>query len=226
MSQLYYGVPIELDEEKNKFVNVPKFIHPFTCLIAGPTSSGKSTFVKNLIEAREEDIFPQPNRIFWFYSQWQPLYEHVHGVNFQQGIPESVDSFDPEDKTLIIIDDLMSQVNSEVVELFTKGSHHRNISVVYIVQNLFHSGKEHRTISLNSHYMVLFKNPRDSSQISHLARQIFPDKPNFLQKVYHEATSEPYGYLFIDLKQDTPESMRLRSHLFDPVTYIYVMSTY
>jgi hypothetical protein len=41
--------------------------------------------------------------------------------------------------------------------------HHRNISVMYIVQNLFHRGKHHRTIGLNAHYMVVFKNPRDVS---------------------------------------------------------------
>ena len=39
-----------------------------------------------------------------------------------------------------------------------------------LVQNLFPKNKETRTISLNAHYMVVFKNPRDKSQISHLTR--------------------------------------------------------
>jgi UDP-N-acetyl-D-mannosaminuronic acid transferase (WecB/TagA/CpsF family) len=43
-----------------------------------------------------------------------------------------------------------------------------------IVQNLFHRGKHHRTISLNAHYMVLFKNQRDVSQIMALAHQMYP----------------------------------------------------
>ena len=49
--------------------------------------------------------------------------------------------------------------DNRIVNLFTKGSHHRNLSVTYIVQNLFHQGKVKRNISLNSHYLVLFKNP-------------------------------------------------------------------
>jgi len=77
--------------------------------------------------------------------------------------------------TLLILDDLMNETNQNVTDLFTKGSHHRNLSVAYIVQNLFNNGK-HRTISLNSHYIVVFKNPRHASQIVHLAKQAYPPK--------------------------------------------------
>ena len=31
---------------------------------------------------------------------------------------------------------------------------------------------------------------------------------------YKDATSKPYGYLFVDMKQDTPETTRLRTGLF------------
>jgi len=40
---------------------------------------------------------------------------------------------------LIILDDLLNEVYSkDVRDLFTKGSHHRNGSVILITQNLFH----------------------------------------------------------------------------------------
>jgi len=64
---------------------------------------------------------------------------------------------------LVVIDDLMNETNRSVTDPFTKGSHHINISVIYIVQNLINKGKEHRTISLDSHYIVVFESPRDSS---------------------------------------------------------------
>ena len=40
---------------------------------------------------------------------------------------------------LIVIDDQMIEAGKDnrIVNLFTKGSHHRNLSVIYIVQNLF-----------------------------------------------------------------------------------------
>jgi len=67
----------------------------------------------------------------------------------------------------MVIDDHMEDAGGDerIVNLFTKGSHHRNLSVIYILQNVFHQGKGSRSISLNSHYLVHFKNPRDQLQI-------------------------------------------------------------
>jgi hypothetical protein len=75
---------------------------------------------------------------------------NVDGVDFHQGLPD-LDTLDPREKHLIILDNLMDETDQRVASLFTKKSHHRNISVMYIVQNLFHRGKHHRTISLNAH---------------------------------------------------------------------------
>ena len=52
--------------------------------------------------------------------------------------------------------------------------------VLYLTQNLFPPGKLSRTISLNSHYIVVFKNPRDSLGISTLAKQMFPGRTKYL----------------------------------------------
>ena len=96
--------------------------------------------------------------------------------------------------------------------------------MLYLVQNLFPKNKESRTISLNSQYMVVFKNPRDVSQMSHLARQMYPGRVKFVQEAFKDATAVPYGYLLVDLKQDTPEDMRLRTAIFpdDGVQYVYL----
>ena len=104
--------------------------------------------------------------------------------------------------------------DDRVTKLFTKGSHHRSLSVTYIVQNLFGKNKEQRTISLNSHYLVVFKNPRDASQVTHLAKQMYPGKTKYLQEAFKEATSIPHGYLLIDLRQETPDHLRLRTRVF------------
>ena len=69
--------------------------------------------------------------------------------------------------------------DKRIVNLFTRGSHHRNLSVIYVVQNLFHQGKGSRSRSLNSHYLVLFKNPRDKLQILTLAKQMYPGQTDF-----------------------------------------------
>ena len=103
---------------------------------------------------------------------------------------------------------------SDICDLFTEGSHHRNLSVICLLQNMYYKGKETRTMSLNTHYMVLFKNPRDSQQVSVLARQMFPRNTQYFLNSFEEATSIPFGYLVIDLKQMTPDNARLRRHVF------------
>ena len=94
--------------------------------------------------------------------------------------------------------------------------------MLYLVQNLFSNNKEHRTISLNTHYMVVFKNPRDATSMSHLARQMYPGRTKFALDAFKDATSEPHGYLLIDLKQDTSEDMRLRTCIFPDYDLQYV----
>ncbi len=113
-----------------------------------------------------------------------------------------------------------------MTDLFTKKSHHSNTSVIYLVQNLFPKHKESRTISLNAQYMLVFKNPRDASQITHLAKQMYPGRVKFVQEAFKNATTVPYGYLLVDLKQDTPEDMRLRTTILpdDAVQYVYIRS--
>ena len=98
--------------------------------------------------------------------------------------------------------------------LFTEGSHHRNLSVIYIVQNLFDKGKSHRYVSLNAQYIVLFKNPRDSSQIECLSRQIYGRLSRFLSDAYRDATKVPYGYLLLDLRPETDEQFIVRTRVF------------
>ena len=93
-----------------------------------------------------------------------------------------------------------------VVDIFTKYSHHKNLSVIYLTQNLFHQSKGQRDISLNAHYIVVFRNPRDHSQIAHFARQLYPENSKFIQEAYNDATDTPHGYILLDLKQETPES--------------------
>ena len=170
------------------------FKNPFSCLIAGPSQSGKTTFVERLIKHRNEMIFPPPKAIIWHYSELQPAYESMRDdVTFKKGVPTET-QLKSYGGNLVIIDDLMSEMGPVSSDIFTKHVHHNNMSVIYIVQNLFNCTKNHRTMSLNSNYIVLFKNPRDKSQVTCLARQVFPHKTKILQQVFHFVIIEIYSY--------------------------------
>jgi hypothetical protein len=197
--------------------------HAFTCTVAGPTSSGKTWFVFRLIKHVESMITPPPEKIVYCYGEFQPTFAEFPAIEFQEGLP-NVDQFDGRQRVLLIIDDLMNEADQNVCNLFTKLSHHRNVSVVFITQNLFHKNKFVRTMNLNTHYVVMFKNPRDAGQVAILARQMYPGKSQFVVEAFEDATKEPYGYLLIDLRPDTDDRYRIRTKIFpdDPRQYVYL----
>ena len=195
--------------------------HLFTCCMCGPTGCGKTRFVQRFLAHLSEMCTVRFDRVLFYYAEWQEAYRTAFKSNgpvieFREGLPQVGDySSDNEKKKLLILDDLMRESSSDVIlDLFTKGSHHKNISVIFITQNVFHKGKAQRDISLNTKYLVLFKNPRDKAQIQHLARQIHPEDSAFLREAYIDATRAPHSYLFIDLSQDCLDEFRFRANIF------------
>lgn len=187
--------------------------HPFTCVVAGPTSCGKTSFVVQLVQQASQLINPPPESILWVHDDYQVVFDQLKDrVTFTNNL-DDVDDLPTDKRSLVIVDDMMTESGDKILKLFTKGSHHRNRSIIYIVQNLFDKGKHHRTISLNTQYLLAFKNPRDSTQIQSLARQIFPGRSSLVLEAFARATSEPFGYLLFDFKQETPDKLRLRTRV-------------
>jgi len=115
-----------------------KLKHPFTLIVAGPCSCGKSNFVIRLLECTEQLCDNAFENIVCCHSENNALH-HFKSVSFVKGV---LDFENPENiPTLIVLDDLMDTAYStKVSQLFTKGSHHRHISLILITQNLFHQG--------------------------------------------------------------------------------------
>ena len=201
----------------------PRLKHPFTCVVAGPSSSGKTQFVFRLIRHADRLVDPPPEKIVYCCGEFQPSFLEFSQVEFHEGLPD-VSSFDGRSRVLLIIDDLMNEADQNVCNLFTKLSHHRNVSVVFVTQNLFHRNRHVRTMNLNTHYVVLFKNPRDAGQVAIMARQMYPRKSNFVVEAFRDATREPYGYLMIDLKPETDDRYRFRTNIFPDDERQYALS--
>ena len=207
------------------------FKHPTTVVLAGPTQCGKTHFLISAI--RRQCFKPEPQRIVWVYGEMQPAYEDlardIPSIEFVNGFAnELYESFDSRVRNLLILDDQMENKaahkrgENAVTKFFTQGSHHRNLTVVYIVQNLFNQDAAMRTISLNTHYMVLFKNPRDATQIRTLGQQMYPDNPRMLVSAYRDATSQPYGYLLLNLRPDACDALRILTDVFAKQPTVYI----
>jgi hypothetical protein len=196
------------------------FQHPTTVLVAGPTQAGKTEFVINLLDEKETLFDTPPEKIYWAYGQkndkqLQRIQNTVPDIEFIEGCP-NLDFIDPENVNLLILDDLMDEVgkNQACSNLFTRGSHHKNITVIAIIHNLFNQQKYSKTISLNTRYYFLFNSPRDNQQIAYFGRQIFPNAKNFIPCALALATKKHYGYLGIDLHPRTPDSFRVFTGIF------------
>ena len=191
---------------------------PFRMLIAGSSGSGKTTLLNRFIANTEETMARNPRVVLIFYAHMQETYGKIKDsapcpVVFIKGGPP--DDLKTKPGTLVVVDDLQSSHSEEMVAWFTKKAHHMDTSVIYLVQNVFDRTPSHRTISLNATHIVLFKNPRDSSQVTHLDKQVFPGSDGFLTKAYRAVTGDkPHTYIVIDFNQSTPEYFRLRNTLF------------
>jgi hypothetical protein len=197
--------------------------HPFRLICSGASGVGKTYFVKHFLENAENIVSHTFDLIIYCYSEEQPLYVEMRQENpniiWIKGLSADVDDYlkDSTQTKLFIIDDQMLEGagSNILLSLFTKRSHHSNTSIIFITQNMFFQGKYYRTISLNTTCFCIFKNPRDQRQIRSIAAQICPWNPKFICEAYHDATKEPYSYLFIDLRPDLADKLRIRTHIFN-----------
>jgi hypothetical protein len=196
-----------------------KFKHPFACLVAGPSQSGKTVIVREILDSGKHliDINVDTINVLWYYGISQNFHkEKLNNINISyiEGKPEQ-NHFEEYKPNIIILDDLMDEVKNEenVSKIFTRESHHLNISVILITQNLFADGKKMRTNSLNSQYFLLTTNRRDLNQIAAFGRQCYPKKGDAFMNIYFDAISEPFGYLLFDCHITTPEKLRLRTKI-------------
>lgn len=196
---------------------------PFTLLVCAPTKSGKSTFVSNILReaGNPSQLYDRPpGPIYYFYNLWSPTFDQMkdEGVveRFIQGNCSMAwlkDNITPGENSTVVVDDQAADVAKDTAQLFAVGSHQMDCNFIFLAQTTFSKNRYFRDVSLNSSYLILMKNPRDKSSISYLARQLDPDKPNFIVWAYNEATKEPFSHLLFDFNQSTPDYLRFRSNI-------------
>lgn len=166
-----------------------------------------------------------PESIIYCYTVYQPVYDAMQKsspvpIRFRDG-PVTEDELEKlNDKSfhIIILDDMMEKIvkSKDILELFSKYCHHKNITAIMITQNVFMQGTYSRSISLNAHIFVLFANRRDEGQIARLGKQFYSTEWRDFVKAYKDATSEPFSYLIVDITPANPRILQLRTKVFPP----------
>jgi GTPase SAR1 family protein len=205
--------------------------HPSTIIIAGQSGSGKSYFTRELLKHKQTFTPTPPKRVIFVYKEWQPLYDKMKKEKmvdeFICGMPDDEEIKKVMNKykdvgSIMVFDDLMSDIGKTMTNCFTVYSHHLNCTVVLLIQSLFLESKSYKTCSLNAHYIVLMKNKRDGASVSYLARQISPYNTRYITEAYLHATQRPYSYLLLDLRQETNDKIRIRGNIFSLPMSVYL----
>lgn len=156
----------------------------------------------------------EPIRVVWVYGasqDFQPSTNENITIKYTEELPDAYEDID-----ILVLDDLQSSLASskKLGDIYTKFSHHKQMTVIFIVQNIFNKGQQMRNISLNSHYLVLTKNRRDLQQIKCLGAQLYGDPAFFADAYKKSVLDREYGYLLVDLTPTASEKYRLRTDIF------------
>lgn len=203
-----------------------RFRNPSAFLLGGVSQSGKTTFTFHLLR-NIDSMFRNPEckqNVLYYYNQWQNSFdefraekivtEWINRVPTTEEIKSKTMPYANRGGSIIVIDDFAQHLTKDIIDLFSVLCHHTKTTVILLCQNIFSKNKVFRDISLNSTYVVLFKNVRDASQISHFAKQYAPGKSKTIVKIFKDATVRPYSYLLFDFHQKTKEIFRVRSAIF------------
>ena len=106
-----------------------RFGHKFSLMVVGPSISGKSFFVKQMLE-RDHLEYDDPHKlrcIHWFYGQYQDMFKDMRrnmgkDIYFKQGLPEfepELCDIDPRYNNIVVLDELMEMaVDSPIISNF------------------------------------------------------------------------------------------------------------
>lgn len=224
--------------------------NPLSCLIVGPSSSGKTTFLTQLMRigrSRDREVFTDPrcfsNKVILYYNAWQPAYDlwksegllhesydvSKYGLPKQKDIRKHAKDYVDKGGIVMIFDDMSCKLTFDIEMLFLVFRQHLNINTFYLTQELFQPDEHYRKMSRNAQILVVFKTTRYLSCIQELAKQACPKNSNFLYNIYLESTKQPHSYLLFDFTQRIDESLRFRSDILCqrgsyPLAYIDVQN--
>ena len=87
------------------------------------------------------------------YSEWQLdydlIWERYSSIDFEKNWRDKIfDSLSSKQRNILVLADQMgvASLSTSDADLFTKESHNRNLTVVYLVHNVYNHGTSQKTI--------------------------------------------------------------------------------
>ena len=119
-----------------------RFHTPSSLLVVGPSGCGKTVFTIKLLLNNLDLFHTTPSQINYCYGGWQNGFQPMkeQGIKFHEGVPDTdkLKTWFPKGG-LLVLDDLLAEGGNDkrVLDLFTKHSHHQNVTMLYLCQDMF-----------------------------------------------------------------------------------------
>ena len=183
-----------------KLISESKLQKPFRLLVGGGSGTGKSTLVQKLVD---ESHFENPfDKIVYCYPDYlnEPPLQFDQIVDYKPGLCDLQYFTTIPKNSLIIYDDLMNECgkSDEIMKLFSVIARKRNLSVIFLVQNIYERGSQFRNIRLNATGLVLF-NFYAASDVNKRVLKDFGVQSNVPKHLRDQIYSQPFSYLYIDI---------------------------
>jgi hypothetical protein len=181
------------------------FPHPYRAVLLGKPNSGKTLIIHNLIMRAK----PGFRRILVIHCDGGQTKEYDGlGCEISGSIP-SPESFNGEEKTLVILDDLcLKKMDKDQLQnldrLFGYVSTHRNVSVILTSQDCFNVPSICRRCA---NVWMIYKTA-DSDSLQLIGKRAGMNKDVF-RNVFQEIVKGHHDSLWIDTTDNTPYPLRL-----------------
>eukprot|EP00794_Sanderia_malayensis_P008688 gene8688-biopygen6972 len=122
---------------------------------------------------------------------------------------------------IVILDDLMDEMtkNDKMSQFFTRESHHRNLCMFFVWQDIFPKHKHGSTISKNTDYKIIFDNPSCRDSVRRMLGKMYPKAKQageVAQKIFDALEYSPsnsYPFVSLNCRPNEPSETRIVSNL-------------
>lgn len=215
----------EINVEPDAF----KFKCPFALSISGPSMSGKSYFILELLKNHKtmfntsfhRVIYCQPSSLIHrsndYFNSIKNIFPSAELVSGLPSISKLHLDLTGSLPALIIIDDLQTEfLNSvEMLELLTAQINHFSISCIFTLQSYYGKSRFGKSLLRNVTYKCFFLNRLDRRELKYISMEIAPNYPSFMESNFnflYENFPRYSQYILID------------GHFASTVPYLYVRS--
>ena len=200
-----------------------KLVKPFRLIIGGGSGTGKTTLLKRLVN---ESHFASPfEKIVYCYPDYlddsPTFFDQI--VEYRPGLGDLSYFSNLPKNSLIIFDDMMHECgnSNEIMQLFSVIARKKNLSVIFIVQNIYDKGKQMRNIRINATGFILFKFFTANDITQRLIRDI-GIKSSIPKRLLDKIYDKRYSYIYVDLHPESHSEFEcVKTNIFDKYFSIF-----